>query len=89
MLIFILLPDISKWVTKKVQDMKNMFNECKNLIILPNLTNSKIIYTKISATYECSSLKSLPDISKWHINNYFRYNTYKGFESLIYKYNNN
>ena len=39
--------------------------------------------------YECSSLKSLPDISKWNVNNVTNMSAlFKGCSSLIKKYIN-
>ena len=52
--------------------MYNMFNECKSLISLPDLS----IWNTSNVTYMdrifkgCESVISLPDISKWNISVY-------------------
>ena len=42
------LPDISKWNTNNVNDMKGIFSECKSLESLPDISkwnSNKIIHT--------------------------------------------
>ena len=62
------LPDISKWNTIDVVNMKGLFSDCSNLINLPDISKWKIKNEiKIERIfYECHSLISLPDISKWN-----------------------
>ena len=36
------LPDISKWYTKEVKDMRDMFNNCGYLKSLPDITKWKL-----------------------------------------------
>ena len=64
------IPDISKWNTKNVADMNYMFFNCLSLESLNiskwdvrNVTDMDHMFSN------CISFKSLPDISKWNINN--------------------
>ena len=58
-------------IIDNITDMKKMFYNCTDLILLPdihlidtsNITNMKALFAN------CSSLISLPDISKWKTNN--------------------
>ena len=52
-------------------DMSNMFNGCRSLSSLPDISewNTNNV-TDMSYMFNgCRSLKSLPDISKWNTNN--------------------
>jgi len=65
------LPDISKWNTINVTDMRYMFEGCSSLISLPDISKlitNKVIYMSYMFN-GCSSLLSLPDILKWITNN--------------------
>ena len=33
------IPDISKWNTSKLNNMRNMFSECISLLSLPDISN--------------------------------------------------
>ena len=63
------LPDISKWNTSKVKNMKGIFSFCSSLKNLPNISNwNTSNVTDMSNIFiGCSSLKNLPDISRWNI----------------------
>ena len=54
--------------TSHVERINDMFNGCKSLISLPDISNwdtSKV--TNMSNIFrKCQSLKSLPDLSKWN-----------------------
>ena len=62
----LLLNDISQLDTSKVENMSNMFNECKSLISLPDISNWNISnVTDLNGMFKkCPKLISLPDISK-------------------------
>ena len=63
------IPDISKWNTSKVFNMRGVFDHCSHLESLPDISKwntSNVIYMALMFN-GCSSLKSLPDISKWNI----------------------
>ena len=62
------IPDISKWNTSKVFNMRGVFDHCSHLESLPDISKwntSNVIYMALMFN-GCSSLKSLPDISKWN-----------------------
>ena len=61
------LPDISKWNTSNIIEMKYLFGECSDLITLPDISKWKIkkVYLIKGLFLKCSSLTELPDISKW------------------------
>ena len=65
------LPDISKWNTDKVTDMRHMFSNCKSLLSIPDISKWNTSNVKdISYMFSnCESLLSIADISKWNINN--------------------
>jgi surface protein len=60
------LPDISKWNTKNVKDMSEMFFGCYSLTSLPDISKWK--KTKsckiINMFFGCDSLKSIPDFAQ-------------------------
>ena len=62
----ILLPDISKLDTFKIEDMSLMFSECESLISLPDISNwdTSNIKSMIRMFSGCKSLISFQDISK-------------------------
>ena len=74
-----LLPDISKWNTKNIEDICSLFFECSSLefndlyfytnSIIDSFHFKDVIYDNIfnigNIFTGCSSLKLLPDISKW------------------------
>ena len=72
--------------TSKVTNMIGMFNGCKSLISLPDISkwDTSNVTNMIAMFYECQSLISLPDISKWNTskvtNMIFMF---KGCKSLI------
>ena len=65
------LPDISKWNTYNVTNMKEMFSGCVSLKSIPDISKwdtSKV--TDISFIFfDCRSLIQIPNISKWNISN--------------------
>ena len=65
------LTDISKWNTKNVTNMSDMFYGCSSLLSLPDISklNTQNVTNMNYMFYRCSSLTSLPDISKWNIQN--------------------
>ena len=65
------LPDISKWNTSNVIDMKNMFRGCSLLSSLPDISkwNTANVTNMSGMFWGCISLSSLPDISKWNTSN--------------------
>ena len=65
------LTDISKWNTKNVTNMSDMFNGCSSLLSLPDISKLNIqnVTNMSYLFYRCSSIKSLPDISKWNTQN--------------------
>ena len=69
------IPDISKWNTSTVINMKGMFEECSSLKSIPDITkwNTSNVKNMKYMFKNCSSLKSLPDISKWDIDNCLKY----------------
>ena len=68
---FLSSPDIGKWDTSNIRDMRGLFLECKELKEIPDISNwntENVI--DMGEMFElCISLKSLPDISKWNISN--------------------
>ena len=56
------LPDISKWNTQNVTDMKHMFICCESLISLPNISkwNTQNVNDMSQMFADCKSLTSLP-----------------------------
>ena len=78
-------------------DMSNMFNSCRSLSSLPDISewNTNNV-TDMSYMFNgCTSLKSLPDISKWNTNNVtdisYMFNLCTSLKSLpdISKWNTN
>ena len=65
------VPDISKWNTINVTDMKYMFFCCSLLSSLPDISkwNTSNVTDMNHMFYNCKSLLSLPDISKWNTSN--------------------
>ena len=65
------LPDISKWNTSNIENMRYMFHDCSSLLQLPDISKWNTINVKdMSYMFcKCSSLSSLPDISKWNTSN--------------------
>ena len=55
--------------TSKVTNISYMFNKCKSLISLPDISiwNTSNVDDMSALFNECKSLISLPDISKWNI----------------------
>ena len=68
-------------------DISHLFDGCKSLIKAPSFLKSlsNIYFTDISCIFHnCSSLKSLPDISDWEIKNVKNMSKiFKGCKSLI------
>ena len=56
------LPDISKWDTSNVTDMRWMFNECNSLISLPDISK-----------WHTFNIKSINEILSGCVNNLIRY----------------
>ena len=65
------VPDIPKWNTINVTDMKYMFFCCSSLSSLPDISEwNTINVTDMNHMFAyCKSLLSLPDISKWNTSN--------------------
>ena len=65
------VPDIPKWNTINVTDMKYMFFCCSSLSSLPDISEwNTINVTDMNQMFAyCKSLLSLPDISKWNTSN--------------------
>ena len=66
------LPDISKWNIKNVKYLGGAYLDISSLPLTDiefwnNINNNEMINGGIFA--KCSSLESLPDISKWNTNN--------------------
>ena len=63
------MPDISKWETFNVIDMRGLFMNCSSLTILPDISNWKTNSLKtIDYIFSgCHNLISTPDISKWSL----------------------
>ena len=61
----------SNWDTENITNMKAVFNECRSLIKLPDISKWKLSNVdSISNLFsECKSLQSLPDIYKWNTKN--------------------
>ena len=60
-------PDISKWNTSKVTNMKAMFALCHNHVTLPDISKWNVSnVTDMSELFRSFKYKSLPDISKWN-----------------------
>ena len=59
------------WDTGKVKNMNGMFNKCKNIKSLPDISkwNTSNVIDMESMFMDCESLKCLPEISKWNTNN--------------------
>ena len=64
----ITLPDISKWNISNVLNMSSIFSGNSLYILLFGLSPKETIIRNdiLDIKYECSSLISLPDISKWN-----------------------
>ena len=62
------IPDISKWNSSNVKNMKGLFYESSSLSSLPDISNWNIENVEdLSNMFDgCKSLKALPDISKWN-----------------------
>ena len=65
------LKDNKKIINSQISEQKNKYSNCSIISDWNNnLINSQdIIYVLTGLFYDCSSLISLPDISKWNINN--------------------
>jgi len=65
------IPDISKWNTSNVKNIKGLFYESFFLSELPDISNWNIKNAKdLSNMFDgCKSLKALPNISKWDTSN--------------------
>ena len=63
------LPDISKWNTNNLNNMKNMFQGCSSLISMPDINKWIIRHqTNISGMFDgCSSLSILPSLLSWDV----------------------
>ena len=73
------LPDLSKWDTSNVIDMRGLFYGCKKLISLDISKCNVYKVRDMSAMFlECESLKYLPGIEKW--NTGFLHSTISMFE---------
>ena len=60
-------PDISKWNTSKVTNMKAMFALCLNNPTLPDISKWNVSnVTDMSEMFRALNVHSLPDISKWN-----------------------
>ena len=57
--------------TDKIVNMSYMFDECKSLLSLPDISkwNTNNVTDMSYMFYWCEKLSSLPDISKWNTNN--------------------
>ena len=70
------LPDISKWNINNTSNLNNFINEYSSLKYNSNINDIKIYFSNWICNnmiidmsylfYKCSSLKELPDISKWN-----------------------
>ena len=65
------LPDISKWNINNFSKISNFQEKCKSISykvdqIFEILKDNGIVINISYLFYECSSLKELPDISKWN-----------------------
>ena len=65
------LPDLSKWNTININNMKSLFNGCTSLKSFPDIStwNTSKVTDMGSLFYKCSSLTVLPDISGWNTAN--------------------
>ena len=63
------LPDISNWNVKKIESISGLFS-CPQPInqLIDEIDNSDFSF-KVRGIFGCRELKSLPDISKWDIQN--------------------
>ena len=63
--------ELSKLNTENVTDFSFIFNNCKSLKTLPDISNwnTQKVTNKSSIFYGCCNLSSLPDISKWNTQN--------------------
>ena len=70
------LPDIDKWDTKNVNNMKGMFYYCSTLSSLPDISkwDTESVTDMSYMFYSCSKLSSLPNISKWDTKNVINMN---------------
>ena len=81
------IPDISKWDTRNVEYMDQMFLHCFNLKTIPDISKWNTSKVKdISYLFgDCCSLQFLPDISKWNTSNLESMNgLFTGCKSLRY-----
>ena len=79
--------DFSKWDTKFVNNMSNMFSDCYSLSSINGLSNLNISnVTDISGMFcRCKLISRLPDISNWATNNITNMsNLFSGCASLKY-----
>ena len=85
------LPDISKWNTNKIINMSSMYKDCYSLLEYLELFKLEYNYVNLKYIfYNCSSLSSLPDISKWNINNVFdMHEMFSHCLSLLFIYTKN
>ena len=62
------LPDINRWDTSKIEDMRYLFAGCESLTNLGDISNwNTENVVDMGGMFEgCSSLYSFPDISKWN-----------------------
>ena len=63
----IVLPNISKWNTCKLENIEFMFRMCKSLSIIPDISKWNISRLQnINGIFNgCESLTFLPNISEW------------------------
>ena len=79
------LPNISKWNTSKVKNIKGIFSSCISLKNLPDISNwnTSNISDMSQAFTDCSSLEVLPNISKWNTSKIVDINSiFRGCEKL-------
>jgi len=65
------LPDISNWNIKNVEDLSYMFDGCKSLKVLPHISiwNTFNVKDMSYMFHNCWYLTSFPDISYWYTYN--------------------
>ena len=65
------LPDISKWNTINIINMKGLFSGCESLTKLPDISKWKTEnINDLSEMFNgCSKLSKLPEINKWKFKN--------------------
>jgi len=64
-------PDISKWNTDKITNMKGTFANCSNITKYPDLSkwNTSNVTDMSGLFFQCSKLEFLPNISNWNVQN--------------------